>query len=404
MDEDNGIVAENPNAAAEEGGTAGAKKRRKLPAGVIVLIVIGGTLALLVAGMFIFVNCTLDRYIDQIDYTYDPYDPFDTAEIPIDSLPPGYFDDETPTPEVTVVPVTRDPADTSTPDGSATPEPTPTAVPTPTATPEPPPTSDAEPAPLLMSDKVYNILLIGTDTRDLDSFRGNSDVILLVSFNSATHKIWLTSFHRDSYVHIPGVGYRKINSAYAYAGAKLLQKTLQEDFLVVAPNYVIVNFESFVKVVDAIGGVEITLTAEEANGRTVAGITQPGTYTLNGKQALGYARERHLANDDWGRTQRHRNVVSAIIKKMKTLSVSELLSTMDVILPLLTTNIPKAELKSRIAKAPEYSTYSVSELSIPVKGTWHNSYLQRYAQVIMIDSMWTNIVKIRDNVYRDALD
>lgn len=355
--------------------------------------------ALLALAAFIFVTCTVDKYAGKVNYTHDPYDPFDTSEIIIDSLPPDYYG-ETQTPEQTELPTPNTPGPGETP--TAVPEST--VVPTQPATPTPVPTTDVEPsAPLLMSDKVFNILIIGADTRDLKSFRGNSDVMMLVSFNSATRKIWLTSFHRDMYVQISGVGYNKLNSAYAYAGAKLLQKTLQEDFLVVAPYYVIINFDSFTNVIDALGGIEITLTAEEANGRTVPGITEPGTYLLNGSQALGYARERHLSDDDFGRNQRHRKVVAAVIKKFKSQSITELMSTMDVLLPLLTTNIPKDEIKSLIYKAPEYSKYGVNELSIPIAGTFYYDYYPRVTHVVIVKSMWKNIVAIRDKVYEGAI-
>jgi LCP family protein required for cell wall assembly len=377
-------------------------KKKKLPLGAKIALIAVIVIIVIAAGAFIFVNCTVDRYIDKINYTHDPYDPFDTAPIPIDTLPPELdpWYDETDEPDPTATPeATGDVPGTEVPAGY-----TPTAVPTATPTPTPIPTSDVDDeADLLMSDKVYNILVIGTDTRDVDTFRGNSDVILLVSFNSATKKIWLTSFHRDSYVEIPGVGHRKINSAYAYGGARLLQRTLQEDFLVVAPNYCIINFDSFTKVIDAVGGVDITITKEEAEKGTVRGIKEPGTYTLNGKQALAYARERHLEGDDWGRTQRHRNVVSALIKKFKNQSVTQLLSTMDVLLPLVTTNIPKNEIRSLIYKAPEYAQYSVHELSLPRSGTWHNAYLKRTQETVVIDSFWRNVVAIRDNVYAGAL-
>ena len=385
------------------GGTPGGsgeaprkKKKKKFPGWAIALIVIVSLLLIIAAGALIFVNSTIDRYVDKINYTHDPYDPFDTAPIQIDTLPPGYDDeDDEETPGPTQV-LPADPTPTLKPGETVAP----TTVPTATVTPSPVPTSDVDDdAVLLMSDKVYNILLIGSDTRDIDQFRGNSDVIMLISLNSVKKEMWLTSFHRDSYVEIPGVGYNKINSAYARGGAKLLQRTLQDDFLVVAPYYCIINFDSFPKVIDAMGGVDITITKEEAEKGTVPGITEAGTYTLTGAQALLYARERHLAGDDWGRTQRHRNVVSAVFKKFRSQSLSDILSTIDVILPLITTNMPKNEIKSLTGKVAEFAQYSVKELSIPIKGTWHNAYLRKTTETIIIDSFWRNIVAIRDKVY-----
>ena len=113
------------------GGEAPRKKKKKFPGWAIALIVIVSLLLILAASALIFVNSTINKYVDKINYTHDPYDPFDTAPIQIDTLPPGYDDEnETPglTPELPTGPTpTLKPGETVAP----------TQVPTATVTPSP---------------------------------------------------------------------------------------------------------------------------------------------------------------------------------------------------------------------------------------------------------------------------
>ncbi len=395
---DTAITENADNAGAQNGG----KRKRKLKGGHIALIVIGVLLLLIVAAV-LTVTLIFNKYLNKINYTHDPYDPFDTAEIPIDSLPPEYFDpDESELPTTIVitppVEVTTDPDFTVDPNLTPVPA-TPTVPPTPTPTPEP--TEEPYEAPLLMSDQVYNILIIGSDSRDLSTFRGNSDVMIILSINKVTKRVWITSFQRDTYLHVPGVGYNKLNCAYAYSGAKLLQRTLQENYSIVAPNYVIVTFDGFKDVIDAIGGIDLEITEAEAKYITRAG--GAGKKHLNGKQALEYARIRYI-DSDFARTQRHRNVLTAVINKLKTQSVTELLKTMDVLLPLVTTNIPKSEVRSLIMKVPEYSKYPVSQLRIPIDGTWKYDYIPKVTHIVRVKSFWKNYLALKDNVYAGVFD
>ena len=89
---------------------------------------------------------------------------------------------------------------------------------------------------------VKNVLVIGTDTRDPDEERGRSDSMILVSLNSKTHQIYMTSFMRDAYVDIPGQGSAKLNAAYSYGGPELLMDTIEENFDVHIDDYVMITF------------------------------------------------------------------------------------------------------------------------------------------------------------------
>jgi LCP family protein required for cell wall assembly len=110
--------------------------------------------------------------------------------------------------------------------------------------------------PIAYDDNVLNIMLVGSDSRTMTDW-SRSDVMILVSINKNTKKIVMTSLMRDIYLYVQGVGYNRLNVAYAYGGPDLLLSTVQESFKVKVDQFVAVNFFSFIKVVDDLGGVDI---------------------------------------------------------------------------------------------------------------------------------------------------
>jgi len=116
----------------------------------------------------------------------------------------------------------------------------------------------------ISDDDVINILLIGIDSRS-DNDSGRSDSMILFSINNKSKKITITSIMRDIYVSIPGVHNNRINTAYAYGRASLLLKTIKQNFNIAIDKYVSVNFYSYMDIVDAIGGLELEISADEIN-------------------------------------------------------------------------------------------------------------------------------------------
>lgn len=155
-----------------------------------------------------------------------------------------------------------------------------------------------------------NFLIIGSDSRDLSVERGRSDVIVLMHVNDARDRVDLIHFPRDTFVPIPGTGgSSKINAAYAYGGAPLLVQTLQQQVNVPIDHVVIVNFESFKAMTDAIGGVTVNVT--QAGGGFSA-----GTHHMNGEQGLRFVRERYsLSQGDISRGERQMQFIKGILTK-----------------------------------------------------------------------------------------
>ncbi|MBR1530278.1 MAG: LCP family protein [Oscillospiraceae bacterium] len=233
---------------------------------------------------------------------------------------------------------------------------------------------------------VRSVLLIGTDARDVGAERGRSDTMLLFSLNSRTQQIYLTSFMRDAYVDIPGYGYNKLNAAYSYGGAELLMDTLEQNYQISIDDYCVVGFMGFAGIIDAFGGVDVTLSDEEAQAMNVilqsevnelAGddplsdfIENGGTYLLNGKQALSYARIRYVGNADFERTSRQREVMTQLLENAKTKAVTAVPKLITSAMPHLGTNMSDTEMYLLSLRVPLSVGYDITQVQIPADGTY----------------------------------
>ena len=209
-----------------------------------------------------------------------------------------------------------------------------------------------------------NIALFGLDTRE-DSFENSrSDSIIIISINSKTNDIRLTSIYRDTYVEIDGYGLDKITHAYAYGGPELALSTINKNLDLNITEFVTVNFETVKTVVDTIGGISLKITDAEAEQ---IGLSSGGTYTLDGDEALAYSRIRKI-DSDYQRTERIRNVISAVFDKIKTKDLSEIMDYIDIILPHVSTNMSTHEIISLVPSAVLYDITDSTGWPYDVKG------------------------------------
>lgn len=229
-------------------------------------------------------------------------------------------------------------------------------------------------------DYVYNILLIGIEA--LPQFGGErSDTMIIISVNSKDKKIYMTSLMRDMYVQIPGYSDNRLNSAYGSGGPQLLIDTIEQNFEVKIDGYVKVGFDSFEWIVDKLGGIEVTLTAEEAAylNRTNY-ISKPeyrnvvaGTQLLNGNQVLGYCRVRYVptangTGSDFGRTERQRSMLTKLFNKYKDTGILKLVSILNDCLPQVVTNISKKDMQELLESVVENRILSLESYRLPVSG------------------------------------
>ena len=205
-------------------------------------------------------------------------------------------------------------------------------------------------------EEYRNIALLGIDSRQDSYGTGNrSDCIIIASINNKTKEIRLVSVYRDSYLEITGRSLDKVTHAYSYGGPILTLSTLNTNLDLDITEFVTVNFDAVKEIVDDLGGIEMTVTYEEAT--QIPAINSAGTYNLNGEQALAYARIRKI-DSDYKRTERMRNVIVAALEKVKTKSIAELNILVDQILPRIYTNIDSKEVLSLI---PSVASYNITE-------------------------------------------
>lgn len=242
------------------------------------------------------------------------------------------------------------------------------------------------------NDNLLNILLVGQDRREGED-RQRSDAMILCSFNPATNELSMISFLRDLYVRIPGYEDNRLNAAYAYGGFELLKETLELNFGITVDGCLESDFEGFEKIIDTVGGVEIELTAEEAE---IVGATQ-GVCNLNGKQALTYARIRKI-DSDFQRTGRQRNILNAVFEKVKSYQLMELADLFSKILPMMSTDMTDDEIMTfALTLASSLSEIKTQSYSIPAEGTYKNTTVRGMAVLV------PDLEKIRELIFEEYL-
>lgn len=243
---------------------------------------------------------------------------------------------------------------------------------------------------LYHDDAITNILLLGVDDYQKND-TGRSDSMMMVSVDTRHNKLKLTSFMRDTYVAIPGIGNDRINAAYSLSGggvngAKKVVSTIEANFGTDINRYVIISNSAFNQIVDKFGGVEITLTGEKDKyGRTEADLVNQysgdsrknlttGTFVLSGAQAHYYSRIRDIGND-FERTERQRKVFSSIVDKFKTSDIITINSALSETLHLVTTNMTKNEILGMAANSLKYLNYPISQSRIPGDNEYESVYV-----------------------------
>lgn len=248
-------------------------------------------------------------------------------------------------------------------------------------------------------DNIVNILLIGQDTRT--GVRSRSDSMILCTFNVEKNTLTLTSFMRDMYVKIPGYRNQRINAAYAYGGMTLLDDTLYENFGIYVDGNVEVDFNQFADIIDLLGGVEMELNSNEASFiNTWANTTSTvkvGKNLLNGQQALWHARNRRDIDGDFSRTNRQRELLSALVDKYRNSKITTMISLLNEIMPMVTTDMTKDEIVTYVKDLfPMLASCEIVTQHIPVDGGYENAVIGG-AQVLVPD-MEKNIQALVDSL------
>lgn len=227
---------------------------------------------------------------------------------------------------------------------------------------------------LYHDDAITNILILSIDDyREGDV--GRSDSMIMLSIDTRHKKIKMTSFMRDMFVQIPGVGSNRLNTAYSYGGAPLAVKTIENNFGVDIDRYVIVDYNAFDKIIDSVGGVMIDVSDAEAayiNEYSFRNDIVGGYQLLNGDLARSYSRIRKIG-DDFQRTERQREVMSAAIDKLKTSNIGTINQVLSEVLPMIKTNLNKDEVINLATNSLTYLNYAIEQMRLPEDGAFSDA-------------------------------
>lgn len=263
------------------------------------------------------------------------------------------------------------------------------------------------------NDQVVNILLVGVEEIE---YAQNTDTMIIASMNRETNELSIISLMRDLYVQIPGHGQNKLNAVYAFGGMDLLYQTIELNFGVKMNGYILVNFSAFETVVDLLGGLNITLTQNEANylNRTNY-ISNPayrtvvaGTQKMNGNQVLGYCRIRYVStgkeSNDFGRTARHRVVLNEMFNQLMGKNPFELISFMNKVFEQvqLRTDISKTKFSDYVTEIVDLNLSELEQYRLPLDDSYTDDkvYIGDYKQWVLIPNDWSELKKtLQDYLY-----
>lgn len=240
----------------------------------------------------------------------------------------------------------------------------------------------------LINDKmILNVMLIGSDSMSTGD-HGRSDSLMVLSLDLRHEKTKVISLLRDIWVNIPGYGKDRLNAAYAYGGPKLTIETIERNFGIYIDRYAIVDFDGFSNIIDSLGGIDLELSSSECvyinkysgDKHTLKG---SGLKHLTGLQALHYSRDRNSIGSDYDRTERQRNVIKAVISKLKTANIGQITELISTIGPMITTNFKTSEISRLATKSLTYLNYPTEEFRLPTNDNVRNeTYSQKMVLVI----------------------
>ena len=248
-----------------------------------------------------------------------------------------------------------------------------------------------EVAGTLQSDsQIQNIMIFGLDDH-FDDDNGRAYTMMLISIDKKHNALKQVSFLRDLYLPIFNQGEDKLNAAFAYGGAKLAIETIEYNFKIKIDNYIVLDFDSFIYIINSLGGLDITLTQEEINyidwqsfrnhqvevedelmstAPSFEGQTGVKVH-VNGRQALWHARNRGqegiCSGDDFARTQRQSEVIDAVIEKVQSSSIADLIKIAYDVAPMITTNMNLPDTVKTSLGMPNYLKYKVDTHKVPQK-------------------------------------
>lgn len=237
---------------------------------------------------------------------------------------------------------------------------------------------------------IFNVALFGVDTRDENSFSGRSDTIMIISIDKKNNVVKLSSILRDSYVAIEGHKNQKITHAYAFGGAELAIKTLNQNFSMNITDYATVNFYKLGQAIDLLGGIDVEVTERERVHLNDIGddenpnfgyLNESGFVHLTGEQAVVYARLRKI-DSDVERSNRQKKVIEALLVQARKVSPSKYSEMLKTMMSLCETSLSFSEIMSFAPMLKEDITIQMTnvpgEEDNAIGGIYDGAWVWRY--------------------------
>ncbi len=259
-----------------------------------------------------------------------------------------------------------------------------------------------------------NIACFGLDSRNGELEGGvQSDSIIIVSINNETNDVKLVSVYRDTLLLQADGGYSKANSAYNRGGPEEAISLLNRNFDLDIRNYVSVNFNALVDVIDALGGLEIELTQEEAYysngyaaetsrvvGQEMVKIDEvAGTQLLDGVHAVSYARIRYTTGNDFKRTERQREVLEKTMEKAKKADIFTLNKIVDKVFPQISTSLSITDMLGFVSNIMEYNV--VETTGFPYALTTSEEVREHKGSYVVPIDFVGNVTKLHQNIFAE---
>ncbi len=334
----------------------------------------------------------------------------------------------TPTPQLTPIPwmlyarTAEPPTPSPIATPTATPSPSPTLAPTPSPRPRPmpsetpettpeatePPVEDTELSEKQVSSLLQNadllegekpedyldlpgriekregslsVLLIGIDNHDMEK-PGRSDSMILANVDLKTGAVKLVSFLRDMYVKIPGKGMNRLNAAYYYGGAELLQKTLETNFGVSVDGTLAVNFNITTDIIDQLGGITVAISEKERaqinrlsqefyGNQGFEAVAAAGEQHLNGMQALFYSRIRKI-DSDFQRTGRQHKVIAAMVERIRQSDAATILNLVTKNFSGVKTDMTLSDVSALLPLLFRVEHVTFESMHVPLDNAFHD--------------------------------
>ena len=266
---------------------------------------------------------------------------------------------------------------------------------------------------LYTKNEIYNILLIGKD--GLGNKISRADTIIILTVDNKNKSLKLTSIARDTLVYIPGKGYDKINHSFVYGGCELLLKTINNNFNLNIEDYAVVDFKSFIDVINVLGGVEVNIEDREVKGlnkaiyacygleiekkgNNIEYISSSGNHLLNGYQALAYCRLRKIDNCLY-RDARQRKILESLAYKLSKVSIFKYPELIKILLKHVNVNISPNKILDLAMTSRELTMYKIKQLEFPVNEYRKDGRLEENSQYVLKWEKEENIKLLHDFIY-----